>query len=113
MYPSGSDFQNEISQNVANMSLMYTMYLPTFGNYNFSIQAPQEGQTSDQFPTVPYLSPEAVFYQLQSSSPAVAPTNVISGSSAGVQTQASTNIAPDQFGTNRVLSGYQAGGTLL
>lgn len=91
MYPSGSNFENELAQNIPNQSLMFTMYTTTFGNMNFTVTPPQSmipgrpDQVQAGFPTVPYLSLEALLYQGQSSNPMVAPPNILSGNTAGAQ----------------------------
>lgn len=109
MYPSGSNFENEIYSNTPNMSLMFTMYSTTFGNMNFMVQPSMPGKVGDGFPTVPYLPLEALIYQQQSSNPVVAPNNVLTGQNIGQQRIGGLSTMDDQFGTNRYMQGYQTG----
>lgn len=102
-----SQFQSEIYENVANMSLAFTMYSTTFGNGNFLIQPPSIGEVGQGYPTVPYLSLEALIYQQQASNPAVASTNVTSGANSGQQMNASIVTQSDSSGTTRSVSGVQ------
>jgi hypothetical protein len=116
MYPSGSNFENDLSANIPNQSLMFTMYTTTFGNMSFMVTPPtsmipgKPDQVQAGFPSVPYLSLEALLYQGQSSNPAVAPPNVLTGNTAGSQNingqQTITNGAGQQVYT----AGYSAQG---
>jgi hypothetical protein len=109
MYPASSNgLASEMQQNIPSQSLMFTMYSTTFGNYSFMVQPPQPGQSSDQFPSIPYLSLEALLYQQQSSNPQVAPANVQSGPTTGKQVMVGAQLQSDGTGVARQLSGYQA-----
>jgi hypothetical protein len=111
MFNSGQgNFQSETFENAPNMSLAFTMWSTTFGNGNFIITPPSLGEVGQGFPTVPYLSLEALIYQQQASNPAVASFNVTAGSSAGQQVVGSTTSQNDANGTPRVLNGSQATG---
>lgn len=101
-----SQFTSEIYQNVPNMSLMFTMYSPMFGNGNFMIQPASPGEVQSGFPSVPYLPLEAMIYQQQSSNPIVAPNNVLSGQHIGQQNIAGQYTAQDATGTTRLSLGY-------
>lgn len=101
----GSDFENELYQNVPNMSLMFTMYSPMFGNGNFMIQPASPGEVQDGFPAIPYMPLEALIYQQMASSPFTQPAYNIGGDSAGQQNITGTQTAKDSFGTTR----YQIG----
>jgi hypothetical protein len=107
MYPQ-SDSPSDIQANIPSMALMFTMYSPTFGNYSFLTQAPQPGQLSDQFPTYPYLSLEALLYMSSASNPQVSPTLIQTGSTSGTQNLVGAQTQSDGAGTTRVLNGYQA-----
>lgn len=107
MYPQSDDPQ-DMQQNIPSMALMFTMFSPTFGNYSFVVQSPQPGQLSDQFPSYPYLSLEALLYMGQASNPTVSPTNVQTGSTSGVQNLAGAQVSNDGTGTARSLTGFQA-----
>ena len=109
MYPGGSNFENEVMQNTANMSLMFTMYSTTFGNMNFIVQPPMPGKVGSSFPTVPYMPLEALLYQAQSSNPITAPNNVLTGQGIGEQRIGGLSTMNDQFGTNRFMQGFQTG----
>jgi len=103
-------FQSDTYENVPNMSLAFTMWSTTFGNGNFIITPPSIGEVGEGYPTVPYLSLEALIYQQQASNPSVATVNVTAGSSTGQQVVGSTTSQNDANGTPRVLSGSQATG---
>lgn len=107
MYPTDgeSSFQSSLYSNIPNVSLMFTMYSTTFGNGGFMVQPASPGEVQTGFPSVPYLSLEAMLYQQQSSNPIVAPTNIQSGGSAGVQNISGTQTATDNTGTIRVSIG--------
>lgn len=110
MYPTsgeGSGFQSDAYQNIPNAALAFTMWTTTFGNGNFIIQPPTPNTLSDDFPTIPYLSLEAVLYESQSSNPATAPVTITAGSNTGQQVISSTQTANDGTGTARSLTGNQ------
>jgi len=101
-------FQSETYANIPNESLAFTMYTTTFGNGGFIIQPASPGEVQAGFPTVPYLSLEAVLYTQMSSNPAVASTNVTGGVSTGEQQIGGSVTAKDSTGTSRFLQGYSA-----
>lgn len=109
MYPSTgtNSLENNMQGNIPSQALMFTMYSTTFGNYSFVVQPPVPGQAQDQFPTIPYLSLEALLYQGQSSNPQVAPSNIQTGNTTGVQNLQGAQTQQDATGTARSLSGYQ------
>jgi len=108
MFNGGNgNFQSDIYENVANMSLAFTMYSTTFGNGNFIIQPPSKGEVGQGYPSVPYLSLEALVYQQQSSNPAVPAYSVLSGSTSGQKVNASISTQSDSNGTTRMVSGVQ------
>jgi len=110
MYPGGSQFQSDMYSNVPNMSLAFTLYTPIFGSGSFVIQPASPGEVQDGFPSIPYLSLEAVLYEAQSSNPQIAPVNIRGGSNTGQQVISSNQVSMDGTGTPRALSGYQTTG---
>lgn len=98
---------NETFKNAPNMSLMFTMYSTTFGNGAFQLLPPPTGNMEDGFPSIPYLSLEAIIYQQQSSNPLSAPSTVLAGASAGQQVIGSTQTANDATGIPRYIIGNQ------
>jgi hypothetical protein len=109
MYPGGGNFENELMANVPNIGMMQTMYTTTFGNTSFVIQTAQPGQVSGGFPSVPYLSLEALLYQGQASNPQTSPTNIYTGQTAGTQNLGGLTTMNDSVNQQRYLMGYQAG----
>jgi hypothetical protein len=109
MYESTSNSSNDLYQNIATSALAFTMYTTTFGNGSFMIQPPMPGQMTDGFPSIPYLSLEALLYQQQASNPALSPTNINGGSNTGQQVISSTQTANDSTNTPRYLIGTQTG----
>ncbi len=112
MYPQSS-LSSDAMQNIPSQALMFTMYSTTFGNYSFVVQPPVPGQSSDQWPTVPYLSIEALLYQGQMSNPQVQPSNIQTGNTTGVQNLTGAQTQQDATGTARSLSGFQQTTQLL
>ncbi len=110
MFPisEGQGFQSDMYQNIPTMALAFTMYTTTFGNGNFIIQPPMPNDVGDGFPTIPYLSLEALLYEQQSTNPTNAPVNTLSGSNTGQQVVASTQTVNDATGTPRQLTGNQS-----
>jgi hypothetical protein len=100
-----SNFQNELSQNVASQALSFTMYSTTFGNGSFIVQPASTGEIQHGYPTIPYLSLEALLYQGQASNPIVRPTNVITGATAGTQNISGAQTVTDSTGNIRVAIG--------
>jgi len=107
MFGGGSEYQNSLYENIPNASLAFTMWSTTFGNGNFVVMPPQFGDVSDNFPTIPYLSLEALVYNQMSSNPITSPTYTSSGSNSGQQVISATQTASDASGTNRYLIGNQ------
>jgi hypothetical protein len=111
VYPgSSNELASNLYGNIPNMSLMFTMYAPAFGNYSFQIMPAIPGKTQTQFPTIPYLPLEALLYQNQSSNPLSSPNNTLTGVTAGEQRIGGTSTMNDQFGTARFQQGYSASG---
>lgn len=102
-----NSFQSSISANAPNNSLMFTMYTATFGNANFQIVPPNIGEVGEGFPTVPYLSLEALIYNQQASNPNTSPVNTMAGSNTGQQVISSTQSVNDSTGTPRLMTGNQ------
>lgn len=100
-------FQSEVTANAPNRSMMYTMYTTTFGNVDFMIQPPTPGDVAEGFPTVPYLSLEALLYNQQASNPNASPVNTMAGSNTGQQVISSTQSVNDSTGTPRLMTGNQ------
>lgn len=100
-------FQSDVNANAPNRSMMFTMYTTTFGSLDFMIQPPSPGEVGSGFPTVPYLSLEALLYNQQASNPNVSPVNTMAGSNTGQQVIQSTQSANDSTGTPRSLMGNQ------
>ena len=110
MYPgSTNELSSNLYGNIPNMSLMFTMYAPTFGNYSFQIIPAIPGKTQSQFPTIPYLPLEALLYQNQSANPMSSPVNLTAGVAGAEQRIGGTSTMNDQFGTTRFAQGYQSG----
>lgn len=107
MFPSNSNFESDMYQNIPTAALAFTMYTTTFGNGNFIIQPPMPNDVGDGFPTIPYLSLEALLYQQQASNPQSAPINTFAGSNTGQQVISSTQTSNDSTGTPRYLLGTQ------
>lgn len=107
MFEGGSNFENDLYQNIPSMALQFAMYTPTFGNGGFVIQPASAGTVQDGFQTIPYLPLEAMIYQQQNSSPQTAPTSIVGGSNTGQQVIQSSQTANDVTGTSRVLNGSQ------
>lgn len=100
-----SAYENELSQNVASQALAFTMYTTTFGNGSFLIQPATPGEVQAGFPSVPYLSLEALLYQGQQSNPLVRPNNVLTGATAGTQNISGAQTVTDSTGNIRVAIG--------
>lgn len=106
MFNSGQGtFQSQTYENVANMSLAFTMWSTTFGNGNFLITPPSMGEVGEGYPSMPYLSLEALLYQQQASNPAVRSVNLNSGTTTGQQVVSGTVSQNDSNGTPRSLTG--------
>lgn len=111
MFDDGhSQFESQITQNVPNASMMMMMYSATFGNMGFTVQPATPGNIQGGFPSVPYMSLEALLYNGQMSNPMTAPTNVMGGATAGTQVIRGSQQVVDDTGTPRVVIGYQENG---
>ena len=93
--------ENQTFKNAPNASLMFTMYSTTFGNGAFQLLPPPTGNMEDGFPSIPYLSLEAIIYQQQSSNPLSSPNQQMIGSS---------QVAQDSTTTPRYYVGTQTTG---
>ena len=106
MFEDGqSTYQSEMSQNIPNSSMMMLMYSATFGNMGFTVQPASPGEVQTGFPSVPYLSLEALLYNGQMSNPVVAPTNIQTGSTSGTQNVSGNLTTTDNTGNIRVAIG--------
>jgi hypothetical protein len=104
MYQDGN-YQSQTSENAPNASMMTMAYSATFGNLGFMVQPATPGEIQAGFPTVPYLSLEALLYNQQMSNPVVAPTNINTGSTSGTQNISGTQTVTDNTGNIRVVVG--------
>lgn len=112
MFPLGQDasqFQNDTYSNIPNMSLMYMMYTPTFGNMNFFIQPPIPGKVGNGFPSVPYVPLEGLIYMNQAQNQQVMANDILTGTTVGSQSTGGTSTTADISGTPRYMLGYQGG----
>lgn len=82
-----------------------SLYSTTFGNTAFSINPPKSNNLEDGFPSIPYVSIEAIFYEQQASNPLSAPYTILPGSTAGVQNISGTQTVTDATGNVRVQIG--------
>jgi hypothetical protein len=106
MFNSGqSAFQSEMMANIPNSSMMMMQYSATFGNMGFMVQPATPGEIQEGFPSVPYLSLESLLYNGQMSNPVVAPTHIMTGSTAGTQNVAGNLTTTDNTGNIRVSIG--------
>lgn len=106
---SGSQNYANLAQNMANNSLMYASFTPTFGNINFQIMPSPTGKVSNTFGVVPYLSLESLIYQQQMNAQ-VSPTNIVSGQNTGQQNIQGAYTVQDQVSNTRVVIGYKQSG---
>ena len=104
MYQDGS-YVSDTNQNMPNTSMMMLAYSATFGNLGFIVQPASPGEIQAGFPSVPYLSIEALLYNQQMSNPVVAPTNINSGATSGTQNISGTQTVTDNTGNVRVVIG--------
>lgn len=104
---SDNQLQADAQANIPSQALAFTMYTTTFGNGSFIIQPPMKNDISADFPTIPYLSLEALLYEQQSSNPWSAPLTNYAGSNTGEQVISSVQTANDSTGTARLLTGNQ------
>lgn len=108
MYPQTQGYQSDLYQNVPNESMMLTMYSTTFGNGSFQVVLPMSGEVGNTYPTVPYQSMEAIFYQQMSSNPLSSPYTTLSGSNTGQQVIGGQITQQDNNGTSRFQQGFQS-----
>jgi hypothetical protein len=101
-----SNTPQDVSVNAPSAALAYTAFSGIYGNYNFTITPPNPGKIGFGFPTIPYLSLEALLYSQAAANPAVSPTNVLAGVNVGQQSTGGTVTAQDSTGTSRVSTGY-------
>jgi hypothetical protein len=104
MYQEGS-YQSQTAENAPNASMMTLAYSATFGNLGFMVQPATAGEIQAGFPTVPYLSIEALLYNQQMSNPVVATTNISTGSTSGTQNISGSQTVTDNTGNIRVSIG--------
>lgn len=90
----------------APLSMMDIMYSTTFGNGSFVIEPPAPGEVDKGFPTVPYVSIEALLYQQQASNPLSSPVNTLSGSNTGQQVISGQYTMQDSNRISRYSMGY-------
>jgi len=106
MYDSGSSsFSSELTQNIPNASMQNMMYSAAFGNMGFQIMPASPGEVQSGFPSIPYLSLEALLYNGQMSNPAVPTTNILTGATSGTQNISGNMTATDSSGNIRVVIG--------
>lgn len=108
MYPQAQGFQSDTFQNAPNESMAFTMYSSTFGNGSFQIAPPSVGEVGDGYPSVPYLSLEALMYSQMSSNPLSSPYTTMSGSNTGQQVIGGQITQQDNTGTSRYQQGFQS-----
>lgn len=87
-------------------SMLPSMYSTTFGNGAFEIRPPKKNSMEDGFQSIPYIPIEAIFYQQQSNTPAVAPYNITTGSTSGTMNIRGSQTVTDSTGNVRVQIGY-------
>lgn len=96
-----------LSQNTPNAGMMFTMYTPIFGNGSFAIDVPKDGKLDRDWPSVPYLSLEALIYEQMSSNPFTSPNFTYSGQSSGQQGVSGTYTMQDANRQDRYMMGFQ------
>lgn len=94
------------SVNAPSAALAYTAFSTVFGNYNFTVTPATPGKIDTGFPSIPYLSLEALLFSQAASNPAVSPTNVMSGTNVGEQAITGQTTNRDSTGTTRVSDGF-------
>lgn len=112
MYPTSgsSNFETSLYQNLPNASLAFTMWTTTFGAGNFMIQPASPQDQEAGFPSIPYLSLEALMYQQQMSNPVSAPNNILTGNTSGAQNISGQQTMKDGNGQTVYVAGYSANG---
>lgn len=104
MNPSSTP--QDAAVNAPSAALAYTAFSSIFGNYNFMVTPSTPGKIDTGFPSVPYLSLEALLFSQAASNPATSPTNVMSGTNVGQQATSGQQTSRDSTGTTRVSDGY-------
>jgi len=97
---------SDASVNAPSAALAYTAFSGVFGNYNLVVTPATPGKVDLGFPSIPYLSLEALLYSQAAANPAVNPTNITSGSNIGQQSTTGQSTVTDSTGTARLLTGY-------
>lgn len=111
MFDSGSSqFSTAMQQNIPNASMMQMMYSGTFGNMDFTVMPASPGAIQSGFPSMPYLSLEAVIYNQQMSNPMTAPSNILTGNTSGSQNISGQQTVTDNTGTVRMVTGFDPNG---
>lgn len=100
---------NNTADNTPSAALAYTAFSTVFGNYNFMVTPATPGKIDTGFPSIPYLSLEALLFSQAASNPAVTPTSVISGTNIGQQSVSGNQTVTDKAGSVRILTGYSPG----
>lgn len=96
----------ETAQNAPSAALAYTAFSTVFGNYNFMVTPATKGKIDTGFPSIPYLSLEALLFAQAASNPAIAPTNILGGTNVSEQATTGQNTSGDSTGTTRVSDGF-------
>lgn len=104
-----SGYQSELTQNVANASMSFLMYSAVFGNMNSQIMPASPGKIQAGFPSVSAPSLKSLLYNQQMSNPAISPSNIRSGSTAGTQNIQGGQTVTDSNGDVRISMGTTGG----
>lgn len=94
---------NDNSSDSANLSNSFSTI---FGNFGFQVMPATPGKIDTGFPSIPYVSLEALLANAATTNPAINPSNVLSGSSVGEQATTGQNTSRDSTGTTRVSDGF-------
>ncbi len=78
------------------------MYSAMFGNMAFQVMPASGGVKQKGYPSIPYVSLEALLYNQAMSNPIVAPSNIQTGSTAGTQNIEGGQTVTDSTGNIRV-----------
>lgn len=97
---------SDASVNTPSAALAYTAFSTVFGNYNFVVTPATPGKVDLGFPSIPYLSLEALLFSQASSNPAVVPTNILGGTNVSEQAITGQQTASDSTGTTRISTGF-------
>lgn len=101
-----SQSPDNTSVNAPSAALAYTAFSTIFGNYNFVVTPATPGKIDLGFPSIPYLSLEALLFSQAASNPAVAPTSILGGVNVGEQSVGGQQTSRDSTGTTRISTGY-------